>query len=45
MINSVLIMFFNLAMLEIIQSDEFKTWHGGLRDPIGRARITSRIPR
>ena len=30
-------------MFEIIQSDEFKAWHIGLRDPIGRARITSRL--
>lgn len=30
-------------MYEIIQSDDFKTWHGNLRDPIARARITSRI--
>lgn len=30
-------------MFEIIQSDEFKTWHGSLRDPMARARITSRL--
>lgn len=31
------------AMIEIIQSDEFKTWHDGLRDKMARARITARI--
>ncbi len=36
-------MAYTLAMFEIIQSDEFKTWHGGLRDPIARARVTSRL--
>lgn len=30
-------------MFEIIQSDEFKTWHLGLRDPIARARVASRL--
>jgi len=28
-------------MIEVIQSDEFKAWHGGLRDKIARARITA----
>lgn len=36
-------MTYTFAMFEIIQSDEFKAWHGGLRDPIARARVTSRI--
>lgn len=30
-------------MFEIIQSDEFKTWHLRLRDPTARARVTSRL--
>jgi putative addiction module killer protein len=30
-------------MIEIIQSDEFKAWHDGLRDKLARARITARI--
>lgn len=30
-------------MFEIIQSDEFKVWHGSLRDLIARARVTSRL--
>jgi len=30
-------------MIEVIQSDEFKVWHGGLRDKIARARVTARI--
>jgi putative addiction module killer protein len=30
-------------MFEIIQSAEFKTWHGSLRAPMARARITSRL--
>lgn len=30
-------------MFEIIQSDEFKAWHDGLRDKIARARVSSRI--
>lgn len=30
-------------MFEIIQSDEFKGWHSGLRDPIACARVTSRL--
>jgi putative addiction module killer protein len=33
----------NSAMFEILQSDEFKTWHGRLRDPVARARISSRL--
>jgi len=36
-------MTYTLFMFEIIQSDEFRTWHGDLRDPIARARITSRL--
>jgi putative addiction module killer protein len=36
-------MTYNPVMFEIIQSDEFKTWHGSLRDPMARARITSRL--
>lgn len=31
------------GMFEILQSDEFKVWHGGLRDPLARARVTSRL--
>lgn len=30
-------------MFEIIQSDEFKAWHDGLRDKIARARVSARI--
>lgn len=30
-------------MVEILQSDEFKTWYGNLRDPVGRARIAARL--
>ncbi|MFZ3017126.1 MAG: type II toxin-antitoxin system RelE/ParE family toxin [Gallionella sp.] len=30
-------------MFEIIQSDEFKVWHDGLRDKITRARVSARI--
>jgi len=30
-------------MIEVVQSDEFKAWHDGLRDKIARARITARI--
>lgn len=30
-------------MFEIIQSDDFKAWHDGLRDKIARARISARI--
>ena len=30
-------------MFEIIQSDDFREWHSGLRDPIGRARVTARL--
>lgn len=30
-------------MFEILQSDEFKTWHRCLRDPTARARISSRL--
>lgn len=30
-------------MFEIIQSDEFKSWHAGLRDPVARARTTARL--
>lgn len=30
-------------MTEIIQSDEFKSWHESLRDKVARARITARI--
>ena len=36
-------MIHNQTMLEIIQSDDFKAWHGDLRDLIARARITSRL--
>jgi putative addiction module killer protein len=36
-------MTYNPVMFEIIQSDDFKTWHGSLRDPMARARITSRL--
>lgn len=32
-------------MFEIIQSDEFREWHGSLRDPMVRVRITSRLRR
>lgn len=30
-------------MFEIIQSDEFKSWHDDLRDKVARARVTARI--
>jgi len=30
-------------VIEIIQSNEFKDWHDGLRDKIARARVTARI--
>ena len=30
-------------MFELIQSDDFKAWHDGLRDKIARARISARI--
>ena len=30
-------------MFEIIQSDDFKAWHDGLRDKIARARVSARI--
>jgi len=30
-------------MFEIIQSEDFKAWHEGLRNKIARARITARI--
>jgi putative addiction module killer protein len=30
-------------MFEIIQSDDFKRWHEGLRDPMARARVLSRL--
>ena len=30
-------------MFEIIQSDEFKLWHDGLRDNIARVRISARM--
>lgn len=36
-------MAYNSAMFEIIQSDEFKAWHGSLRDQVARARVTSRL--
>lgn len=36
-------MTYNSAMFEIIQSDEFKAWHGSLRDQVARARVTSRL--
>lgn len=31
------------GMFEILQSDEFKVWHGSLRDPLARARVTFRL--
>jgi putative addiction module killer protein len=30
-------------MFEVIQSDEFRMWHQGLRDPMARARVLSRL--
>lgn len=30
-------------MFDVIQSDEFKAWHSGLRDPISRVRIAARL--
>jgi putative addiction module killer protein len=33
----------NWRMFDVIQSDEFKAWHSGLRDPISRARVASRL--
>lgn len=33
----------NPVVFEIIQSGEFKIWHGSLRDSMARARITSRL--
>ena len=36
-------MAYNSVMFEIIQSDEFKAWHGSLRDQVARARVTSRL--
>lgn len=43
MIDTVYAMAYNFPMFEIIQSDEFKVWHGSLRDQIACARVTSRL--
>jgi putative addiction module killer protein len=36
-------MIYNWLVFEIIQSDEFRMWHESLRDPMARARVSSRL--
>ena len=40
---SLYVMIYNPPVFELIQSDEFKKWHEGLRDAVARARVSSRL--